>query len=256
MSDIKGNLKIKAYYDKPAVAGEYLKQRFTLPLRQIHHERQVEFINDTIRNLGPNSRILEIAMGPARLTSEIEDDKALLRVGIDHSKEMLKEAKNNLINKHKLEKWDLVNSDGFELPFKNDVFDLVFVFRLIRHFGFQDRQKIYREIGRVLNTPSGVLVFDAQNHKVSYPHRIKEGLNDYPVYDKLYRRQELINELVNAGWVVRLYGVMCRFNLQEFAQKILLKLKLRNRMIKKILRLFENGDDSNPSEWIVLCSLK
>jgi ubiquinone/menaquinone biosynthesis C-methylase UbiE len=256
MNDIKGNLRIKEYYDRPEVAGEYLKKRFTMPLRQIHHERQFEFINNAINNLEPNSRILEIAMGPARLTAEIKGNRSFLSVGVDHSSEMLKVGKKNLINKEKFQNWNLVNSDGFELPFKNDVFDLIFVFRLIRHFGIQDRQRIYQEIARVLNTRSGVLIFDAQNHNISYPHRIKEGLKDYPVYDKLYRRQELIEELVSAGWKVRLYGVMCRFNLQEFIQKILLKFRLKNRAIKWVLKIFENNDDSNPSEWIVLCRQK
>ena len=256
MNEIKGNLKIKEYYDKAEVASEYLKKRFRMPLRQIHHERQVEFINDAIRNLELNSKMLEIAMGPARLTAEIEGTKSILKVGVDHSREMLKEAKRSLINKQKFQDWNLVNSDGFELPFKNDVFDLVYVFRLIRHFGFEERQKIYHEIARVLNTRSGILILDAQNYNISYPHRIKEGLNTYPVYDKLYRRQELIDELLRAGWEVRLYGVMCRFNLQEFIQRFLLKFKLRNSAIKLILRLLENDDDSNPSEWIALCRLR
>ena len=55
----------------------------------------------------------------------------------------------------------LVQADAFQLPFKTP-FDLVYSFRLIRHFERPDRLRLYRQIAAVLR-PGGRLVFDAVN---------------------------------------------------------------------------------------------
>lgn len=256
MTIVKGTHSIKKYYQKDEVVNFYLKKRFVMPLRQLHHDTQVNVINSIINNLKPNSRILEIALGPARLTTKINIKNNNLRCGIDYSWQMLTHAKKNLIENNVIKSWNLMNSDAFNLPFKENSFDLIYTFRLIRHFELEDRKKIYTEINRVMKKENSLLIFDAQNYNVSYPHRVKEGLDSYAVYDKLYKKNELISELENQGWKVELRGVMCNFNLQELLQKFLLKFHLSQKIIKRFLRLFENGNDTNPSEWIVLCEKK
>lgn len=248
----KGNIPVKKYYQDKEVVEQYLKKRFLMPLRQIHHEKQVDFINEIIRNLNDKSKILEIALGPARLAIEVDVNKECERFALDFSKEMLKTAKKRLVHANLYEYWNLINSDAFKLPFRDETFDFVYTFRLIRHLGLAERKEIYSEINRVLKK-TGMLVFDAQNYNISYPHRVREGLENYPVYDVLYQREELISELEDQGWDIDLKGVMCRFNLQELIQKILLKLRINNEIIKKVLYLLENGSPKNPSEWIVLC---
>ena len=255
MSIVKGNIPVKKYYQNKEVVQQYLKKRFLMPLRQIHHEKQVDFINKIIKNLSDKSRVLEIGLGPARLTIEVDVNTKCEKYALDFSKEMLRTAKKRLLRHNLFKYWNLINSDAFKLPFRDEAFDFVYTFRLIRHLGLVERARIYSEINRVLKK-RGVLVFDAQNYNISYPHRVKEGLENYPVYDVLYRREELISELEDQGWDIDLKGVMCRFNLQEFTQKALIKLHVNYNLIKKILLLLENGNDKNPSEWIILCRKK
>lgn len=157
---------------------------------------------------------------------------------------MLEVAVRRLIEKRRYKYWNLINWDAFKLPLRDEAFDFVYTFRLIRHFELKERKKIYSEINRVLKNNSGLLIFDAQNYNISYPHRLKEGLEDYPVYDVLYQRENLISELKDEGWDIELQGVMCRFNLQEFIQKVLIKLRVNYDLIKKLLLLLENKDDT------------
>src|SRR5439155_282228 len=64
--------------------------------------------------------------------------------------------------------------------------------------------------------PGGHLVLDAQNRLVSLPHRLKQGLHTYKVYDELWLRDELVAELEGAGLVPRrVEGVMRRFTWQR-----------------------------------------
>src|SRR5438067_13433404 len=197
---------IQEFYDDPDVVGSYIAVRISEPFNTVLHERQVGFLNRVIGDLRPH-RVLELAVGPGRLSAEVH--AAPVMVGMDGSPNMLAEARRRTGARGLA--WRFVRGDGFSLPFATGSFDLVYTLRFIRHFDRSGRETLYRELKRVLR-PGGHLVLDAQNRLVSLPHRVKQGLHTYKVYDELWLREELIADLEGAGLVPRrVEGVMRRF---------------------------------------------
>src|SRR5262249_43834552 len=160
------------------------------PLGAVLHARQVGFLNRVIADVSPR-RVLEVAPGPARLSAELA--RVPVAVGMDFSPRMLAEARRR--TRQRGARWEFVRGDGFALPFATGAFDLVFSPRFVRRFEPAPRQRLYAELRRVLR-PGGHLVLDAQNVLVAGPHR--EGRTGYPVYDQLWRREELVAELEGA----------------------------------------------------------
>lgn len=239
---------IKGFYDDPTVVESYLARRTGQPLNSVLHERQVAFLSRVIADLGPR-RVLELAPGPGRLTAEVA--RVPFGVGMDFSPRMLAEARRGARAAGRRE-WSFVRGDGFRLPFATAAFDLAFSVRFVRRFELPGREALYAELRRVLR-PRGHLVLDAQNRLVAEAHRA--GRDGYPVYDELWRREELIAELERAGFAVRhLEGIMRRFGWQWRLNR-LRRLGLAGPA-RLLIRALEHGSDRNPSTWMVLCQVQ
>jgi hypothetical protein len=124
------------------------------------------------------------------------------------------------------------------------VFDLVYSFRFIRHFQREDRNRLYAALRRYF-------VMDAVNEKVSRPLR-ENHPSDYPIYDKLYRREELRNELFEAGLeTVKMLPVQKYYRWQYRSQVLLgPRATWANRLL---IRALERLPRSDGLEWIVTC---
>ena len=241
----KGGLQ--QFYDDPKVVGSYLKRKES-PIGAVLHARQVEFINDVIRELKPE-RLLEIAPGPARISAEL--DPVPLAVAMDFSPNMLAEARRRTRAMGRPH-WNFARGDGFRLPFKTASVDFVFTIRFIRRFERASRENIYREIHRVLR-PGGHLVLDAQNRLVAGPHRASRG--GYNVFDELWLRDELVAELDAAGFApLRLEGMIRRFALQWQLHR-LRRFRLGGPA-RLLIRALEWTPADNPSTWMVLSQAK
>src|SRR5712692_4099670 len=195
LTELRGRRQIRDAYRAGQVAQPYVDQRFREPLGALLHDRQVKALTRIIRNQAPR-RVLEIAPGPARLTVHVA---RLLGSGviIDTSAQMLTEARRRL-GATGAPGWRIVQGDAFRLPFR-EAFDLVYSFRLIRHFGRADRGQLYADIAALLR-PGGLLVFDAVNEVVSAPIRARSAPGEHRHYDALFRRDALIAELCDAGF--------------------------------------------------------
>ena len=237
---------IQEFYDDPAVVDSYIAVRISEPFNTVLHERQVGFLNQVIGELQPR-RMLEIAVGPGRLSAEV--GAASVMVGMDGSPNMLAEARRRTRARGRA--WNFVRGDGFRLPFASGSIDLIYTIRFLRHFDRAGRDAIYRELTRVLR-PGGHLVLDAQNRLVSLPHRLKQGLHTYKVYDELWLRDELVAELEGAGLVPRrVEGVMRRFTWQRRLNR--LRYFRLGSPARLLIRALEWSPDRNPSTWMVLC---
>lgn len=237
---------IRDFYDDPEVVDSYIAVRVSEPFNTVLHERQVGFINRAIGELRPR-RMLELATGPGRLSAEAT--AAPVTVGMDASGNMLAEARRR--TRARGTDWRFVRGDAFRLPFATGSFDLVYTIRLIRHFDRAGRDAIYRELRRILR-PGGHLVFDAQNKLISLPHREKQGLHTYKVYDELWLRDELIAELEEAGLKPRrVEGVMRQFAWQRRLNR--LRYFRLGSPAKLLIRALEWSPDRNASTWMLLC---
>jgi len=243
---LRSRAAIRGFYDDPTVVDTYLERRTTQPLNAVLHARQVAFLNRALARLAPE-RVLELAPGPGRLAAEVTQRPVM--VGMDASPRMLAEARRR--TRARGLSWDLVRGDAFHLPFAGGSFDLVYGLRFVRHFDRAGRANLYGEIRRVLR-PGGHLVLDAQNRLVAEPHRLARGLDRYPVYDELWGREELVEELRGAGLVpVEIEGLMRRFEWQWRLNR-LRRVRLGS-VARVLIRALELGPDDNPSTWMLLC---
>jgi ubiquinone/menaquinone biosynthesis C-methylase UbiE len=237
--------EIRDAYRDDRVARDYVAERFRAPLGALLHDRQVRAVQRLIAVNDPR-RILELAPGPARLTLDLVGSLRGRAVAVDASRQMLSEARRQLAAANGAVRF--VHGDAFHLPFSPS-FDLVYSFRLIRHFDVQDRAKLYRQLHAVMR-PRGLLVFDAVNELVSAPLR-RQRPEAYKHFDALLTPGDLTRELAEAGFtVVGLDGVQHRFGLLSRVQVLLAP---RSRVLARLALEAIDATGGEPLEWIVTC---
>lgn len=242
---IRGEAEIRDAYRIDDVARNYVDRRFRQPLFAMLHDRQVDAVVGVVNRERPE-RILELAPGPARVTLDVARASGARGVIMDASLQMLGEAKRRL--QELSSRWRPVQGDAFGLPMAGPL-DLVYTFRLIRHFEKADRARIYAEIRRVLK-PGGWLIFDAVNGVVSAPLRAKSP-EEYKHYDALVSEAELRDELRSAGFeVAELRPVQHRFGVLSHLQNL---VSPRSPRLARILMEAVDRLGGPPLEWIVMC---
>ncbi|MBM9513972.1 class I SAM-dependent methyltransferase [Desulfogranum marinum] len=246
MKPIESRKDLKEYYFDKELVDSYIDERFKHPLGRILHETQVTVINESIQTYGVQD-VLELAPGPGRVSLDVTGFQQ--GVMVDSSDNMLELAKKRLSTSANYDKWSFQLSDIFDFT-TEQTFHLVYSYRFIRHLEHTKRMKMYATIHSFLKE-EGLFIFDAVNFDVSSPIR-QANPAVFPVYDKLYKREELINELQENGFdVLKLYSVQCRFLVQRFLNKFI-KFKL-DPLVYFLIRLLENEDSENPLEWVVVC---
>src|SRR4029453_5622806 len=176
-----GPADIKKAYQSDRVAREYVARRFQTPLGALLHRRQVRAVQRLIREEAIE-HAAEIAPGPARVTVEVAPMLKSVTL-IDASAQILAEARLRLAGHGGAAHARFVQADAFRLPI-GERFNLVYSFRLIRHFERADRLRLYGEIARVI-APRGWLVFDAVNRSISAPLRARAAPGEYEHFDAL-----------------------------------------------------------------------
>jgi ubiquinone/menaquinone biosynthesis C-methylase UbiE len=245
---IRGSNEIRDAYRNEKVAQSYVRDRFEQPLGALLHRSQVAVVREAILRQQAR-RVLEIAPGPARLTIDIAP--ALGAAGVtlmDASVQMLEEARRRL-QAARSETCRFVQADAFGLPFRGP-FDLVYTFRLIRHFELENRLRLYSQIAGVTQKGS-LFVFDAVNETVSAPLRAARP-EEYQHYDALLRPDAIRSEVERAGFeLLSLQGVQHRFALLERLQ--VLVAPRSSGVARRAMSLVERYGGGEPLEWIVTC---
>jgi SAM-dependent methyltransferase len=201
--------------------------------------------------------ILEIAPGPGRLSFHVTGfEKGWL---CDVNTEMLAVARERLMKAYQNGRrssrdglWQIIEGDAFNLPFEQ-TFDMIYTFRFIRHFELPERELLYRQVHSHLK-PGGVFLFDAVNQIVAAPIRDKSDESSYPIYDVLYAKKELIDEIKKQGFeIISLTPVMRHMKPQHQIQVYLGPRS--NKIAKWLIQLLEFLP-GEPLEWNVLCRKK
>ena len=238
--------QIKSFYRNDRIAHSYIDERFSKPLGKIQHKIQVAIINNTIDKFNAQS-ILEVACGPARLTTEIRARK--LGIAIDSSLHMLRIAKSRI---NRDANWLFIQTDAFN-PGIRQRFQLIYSLRFIRHFEFRERIKIYRVISSLLRS-GGIFIFDAVHFGKNCVVRKLENKNQKEIYDKIYDApKEIINELKSAGFeVLDLKATVNHFYLQAIISRLSSLINFQ-KFGSKIIYKLEKVPFCRPLEWIVIC---
>src|SRR5262249_47699914 len=148
--------------------------------------------------------LLEIAPGPARLT--VYAAATEWTYGVEYSAAMLRLAKARLAE-CRVEGWQFVRGDAFQLPLGAATFDFVLCCKLIRHFAHADRLALLAEIRRVLQ-PGGHLLMDVVHAPATRWLHAKWGVPEPWIADYGFTAATFRTEMREAGFrVVRMYPV-------------------------------------------------
>ena len=77
-------------------------------------------------------------------------------------------------------------------------FDVITVFRLLRHYEYGTRRKLWQILREALNE-NGILLMDVPNRNFELPLRAKNGWGKYPVYDVFWTKDTFCAELAANG---------------------------------------------------------
>ena len=115
------------------------------------------------------------------------------------------------------EKWSFLVSDIMRMPFKKEMFDMIYTFRLIPHFKKDEREKSYKEIYRVLKN-KGCFVMNIGNKSYKKPQIIKLLVDFY----------HIINPVKKQKYLPKVYNVNLTLN------EIKGELEKNNFFVKKV----------------------
>jgi ubiquinone/menaquinone biosynthesis C-methylase UbiE len=244
---VKGREAIKEAYRDRCRANQYIQARFDDPIGAEVHRRQLDVVNRQIARVQPTS-LLEVACGPARLTTDI--DYVQKSVAVEQSPAMLEQARGRLIEAGRSQ-WTLLEGDAFELQLDPTSFDMAVTFRFVRHFDVADRARLLVEIRRVLR-PGGYLIFDVASARAYHWILKKWGVAGSWVDDYWFDRPAFIKEMQDQGFKVEAtYPVHAAIKTQYY-----LYAYLHRRCPKTTIalsRAVTSLTSVNPYEWVAVC---
>jgi len=211
----------------------YSKESKVYDLRRIkgYHKHvstiKINILKEYIKN--KNFKVLEVGCGTGIILSNI---RGLCKAtGIDLTEDMLKIARKKGLN--------VKMAEATKLPFKDDIFDLVYSFQVLPHV--PDIKKAVDEIVRVSKN-DGIIIFDLYN-KYSFKYMnyfVKEIIlrkkTTYIKFFSLNEMKKLLSDLKIVEFKsIRIFGIFGGIYKIEFFARVLDKL---DRMFDNLLRFF------------------
>ncbi|HLF17942.1 MAG TPA: class I SAM-dependent methyltransferase [Candidatus Omnitrophota bacterium] len=191
---IKTEQGIKDHYQKSDIVDVYEQKRFGNIKRSLAHWLDCDAIEYFIRKYcDPAGQYLDLACGTGRLTRGVAV-RGFNIVSADYSQEMLAAAQEKCYRENI--KSNFVREDAFRLSFPEKHFDGVFTMRFIRHFEYDKRRELYRQLRRVLND-KGYLIFDVLNKDVDTKAHERQA------HDETYTLEGITKELRENGFELR-----------------------------------------------------
>lgn len=133
--------------------------------------------------------ILEAGCGTGRWISSLDNENNKV-FGLDYSFEMLKVSNHSKLN------LKVVNADAVNIPFKDNLFDLIFCVNAVHHF--QDKVKFIHECKRTLSHNGTLAVFGVDPHidKEWYVYNYFDSVyeNDLKRFPSLEHLKDLLKE--------------------------------------------------------------
>ena len=162
----------------------FYKKRYGISRKQINLH--------ILKNINKNKPILEVGCNIGNQLVALNDIGFTNLYGIDINKRSIKIAKKN-------PKLNVIEGSGFNIPFKDNYFNLVFTNNVLIHIHPNNLNKIMREIYRVSN--KYILGFEYFNDslvEINYrKHKNKLWKGDYSKqFQKLNKKIKVVKEII------------------------------------------------------------
>lgn len=195
---IKGLDNMKLYYQDNEIAAKYTDNRFKSFPMNCYNIEECESVKILINEAfnSHNLKLLDIACGEGRILKELIPYGECF--GIDSSASMLIVALDKISKQYNNPNLQLISRDFFNHDI-NDHFNIITMFRYIRHFEYPLRQIIYKKIYRLLNE-DGMLILDVPNINAESLLRKHIGWNKFNIYDVFWTEQSIEEELKDNGF--------------------------------------------------------
>ena len=237
--------ELRGYYRQKDVAGKYLDKKVGHIVGLYRHQTQVHILRKIIEDY-KIKKLLEIAPGPGRLTSEVKVEKGL---AVDSSAEMLNIAQERVGS----ENWDFTVGDAMNLQ-TGQKFDMAMSFRFIWHLSYEQRLTCYHSIRSNVSS-NGLVVFDTMFHRPLYMGKLRPANMGQVKLFTYKNRKELLAELEEAELeLIEIHPYFNHTNIQHIIGRIgcLLGRSFALALIKKI----DKVKPMFPQESIVVCRYK
>ncbi|MNP20711.1 bifunctional 3-demethylubiquinone-9 3-methyltransferase/ 2-octaprenyl-6-hydroxy phenol methylase [compost metagenome] len=188
---------MKKYYNDKFIAENYDEERFIDYPMRTYNQLEKNAINFFVRNFAPKRvlSILDVASGEGRILEE------LVKFGnctaVENSPFMISVSAKKLSEKGK---FSYVREDIFEFN-SSDKFDIITIFRFIRHYSYRDRKIIYQKLYDLLSD-SGIIICDFPNKLVEGQLRNRYQWHVFNVYDAFWHNYEIFDELSDNGFKI------------------------------------------------------
>jgi glycosyltransferase involved in cell wall biosynthesis/SAM-dependent methyltransferase len=202
---VRGREALASYYTQPAVANNYMAQRFAAPPFDQLNAQELAAIPKLIHmKFGGRTdlKLLDFASGTGRLVP------ALLPFGavtvLDGSAAMLAArheavpGANDGANAGPNAGIRCVQGDVFHTPI-HDRFHVLTCGRFLRHFEYPDRKQIYRRFRELLRA-EGIAIVDLPDPQFEQGIRDRSGWGNFPVYDVFWTLDSFRDELRQNGF--------------------------------------------------------
>lgn len=119
--------------------------------------------------IGADCKVLEVGCGTGRFTLQLSTVERALFFGLEPSIEMLRQA----FAKDKSRNVLWIRGDGQQLPFKDSIFDCVYMTMVLHHI--ENKEMALREIYRTVKNGGNCVVMTTSHSRIR-----KHVLNDFP----------------------------------------------------------------------------
>jgi SAM-dependent methyltransferase len=179
--------------------------------RQIRNEALADLISENLGN-DKSLRILEVGCGTGMTLTYLSTLPTPHELyGMDFSQTMLSQAHQKLAGVDN--PYRLALGDSFELPYGENVFDVIYSTRFMHQFKHDDKKRIYAEMLRVLK--QGGLVINEFYSRHSKWSLFLRGLKEYPAASQCPSQSE-VGDIVGGPYArrpVRVVGMRAINNL-------------------------------------------
>ncbi|WP_165789955.1 glycosyltransferase [Paenibacillus sp. GM1FR] len=187
------------YYNDTFIAENYDEYRFSsYPMRTYDklERKSIRILVEKYKfsEYSNGNSLIDIASGDGRVLRDLTSYGSV--TAVENSAYMISVSAKKLNSKDKV---TYVKSDFFDFNTK-ETFDVVTMFRFMRHFDYLDRKIIYSKIHELIK--DGIVIADFPDKRSETQLRESLGWSAFNIYDVFWNELEIVQELNDNGFEI------------------------------------------------------